>query len=301
VLIRVATWSLLAPLLYLVGGTTPAATPAAQVTRSEPEVPRWLLGAWQRDWVQRGGTKSNTRAVEYLQAPTSFGDLRIPIDRPSFAHAVSFRDLSDGQLHTLMQQQGSAGHTHLDGTIATWTHEIDFQPPDGTQDVGRIERVGQRRLYEHALDNSYVESWTKSGDAVDGRLLVIRVERSGRLDRVLLVVGKRFLFVRNRVKDLPQAESLEALADSEHADRARIIEYLDCEISSGTATNGNNRLKIERSTLPWREGRPLEFVGPLRPSTIKAGMATYGTAGERWSISVNTFSEDALRALFGAD
>jgi len=55
-------------------------------------------------------------------------------------------------------------------------------------------------LYEHALDSSYVESWQSVSNG-DGRFLVLRIERAGRLDRTLFVAGDHFLYVRNRAKD----------------------------------------------------------------------------------------------------
>lgn len=216
----------------------------------QAEVPAWMQGEWRRDWIERDGARSNTRAVIYLQAPVQFGDLRIPLDRPSPPSAKSFADLDDAALRALLKQQGMVGHARWDGAIATWTAEIAFQPSDGSVDSGRIERRGGRTFLEHALDDSYVESWTKRASARERRFLVVRVEREHRLDRMLVVVGDRFVFARNRTKDLPSAESLEALAKAEHADRARLIDYLDCEISSGSVRRGDARWIVERSTLP---------------------------------------------------
>jgi len=39
------------------------------------------------------GRRSSTLDVHYLQTPTFFADVRIPLDRPRFPRAVSFADL----------------------------------------------------------------------------------------------------------------------------------------------------------------------------------------------------------------
>jgi hypothetical protein len=45
------------------------------------------------------------------------------------------------------------------GDTFTWHHEVDFQPSDGTPDIGQAERFGPSQWYERALDSSYVELW----------------------------------------------------------------------------------------------------------------------------------------------
>ena len=56
-------------------------------------VPGWLWGVWQREWIEERGSRSSTLDVHYLQTPTFFADVRIPLDRPRFPRAVSFADL----------------------------------------------------------------------------------------------------------------------------------------------------------------------------------------------------------------
>ena len=204
-----------------------SATPAPRVN-----VRSWLSGVWQREWLEERGSRSSTLDVHYLQTPLFFGDVRIPRDRPNLSHASSFADLSDQELHALAQQRGFAGHTTLVGTTATWHHEVDFQPPEGDQDVGRLELLPARRMREHGLDGSYTESWKSVTDG-GGRFLVVQTERDGRPQRLLVVAGDYFVFVRNRIKDLPTARSLDALIASTHPSRAQLIEYLDCDFSLG--------------------------------------------------------------------
>jgi hypothetical protein len=80
--------------------------------------------------------------VRYLQTPLLFGDVRLPINRPKLLNAASFADLTDAELRVLAKQRGFIGHTTAQSLIATWHHELDFQPPDAGADIGRIERVG---------------------------------------------------------------------------------------------------------------------------------------------------------------
>jgi len=256
-----------------------------------------MRGVWTRDWLEVSGVRSSGFAVHYLQTPSLFADVRVPIQRPSFSQATSFADLSDADLLLLAGQRGFTGHvTAVDDTI-TWHHEIDFQPPDGTSDIGRVERLGPTQMYEHALDSSYVESW-RSLSSGDDTFLALRLERGSRLDQMLVVVGDYFIYVRNRSEDLPVASSLDSLIRATHATRQQVIAYLDCEFSIGRVQGGRLPWEIQASTLPWREGRALGFVSSVTvlPDSVHVNVQVSG--GERWSVPVNTLSKADLVALF---
>ena len=263
------------------------------------DVPSWLSGAWTREWIEQRGARSSTLDVHYLQTSSLFGDIRIPNERPKFRHTTSFADLTDQELRMLAQQEGFSGHTTIDGAIATWHHDIDFQPPDGTDDVGRLELIAHGRMFEHALDDSYVESWRSLTNG-KGHFLAVRTERSGRPQRMLLVVGDYFLFVRNRTHDLPVAQSLEALIDVTTPSRARLIEYLDCEFSTGRVRKGSMPWEVQHSTLPWREGHRLKFVDEIAALLSSNRLVPQTLGEERWAIPVNTFAPAELAVLFGA-
>jgi hypothetical protein len=113
------------------------------------------------------------------------------------------------------------------------------------------------------------------------------------------VAGDHFLYVRNRTKDLPVSDSLDALISSANATRDQIIEYLDCEFSTGRIPEGHTPWVIQRSTLPWREARRLEIVDQILPTDIANGMARHNTAVEHWTVPVNTLGSSEIRALFG--
>jgi hypothetical protein len=253
-------------------------------------------GVWQRDWIRRGGAAPDARiTVRYVQTPSVFGDLRIPGDRPDVAAASSFADLGDDQLAKLAHQNGFAGFTTVDGANATWHHEIDFQPAGGA-DIGRIEPAGDGRMFEHALDGSYVERWSTldPGSQPGGGFFAARVERAGRVDQLLAVAGEHFVYARARAVALPPADSLAELIARTHPPRDAVVAYLDCEISYGT-TRG---WQIERSTLPWQQGKRLAFVDRIAIDARGRPAPRTPAAGETWSFPVVDLAPDELRARF---
>lgn len=264
---------------------------------SDAQLPTWLWGEWSRDWILRGKVKSSTLDVHYLQTASYFADIRIPKVRSDFLAVKSFADLTDQQLLLLAGQNGFTGRTALAGSVATWSDEIAFQPSDGTADTGRLERRPPDRMHEVALDGSYTESWRRSAGA-NGKYLVIRVQHSGRLLRTLVVVGNRFVYVRNRTKDLPIATSFEALIVSTKATRQDIVDYLDCEFSLGRVRGGSVPWEIQQSTLPWREGRHLDFVEQLSVREPGAALVPRSAGADEWSIPVNTLTPRDIKALF---
>ena len=270
----------------------------AMSRESDAQLPTWLWGEWSRDWIVRGKVKSSTLDVHYLQTPTYFADIRIPRARSGFSAVKSFADLTDQQLRLLAGQNGFTGQTTLAGTVATWSDEIAFQPSDGTPDTGRLERRPPDGMHEIGLHGSYTESWRRLSDG-SGQYLVIRVEHSGRLLRSLVVVGNRFVYVRNRVTDLPTASSLEALIETTKATREEIVNYLDCEFSVGRARGGSVSWEVQQSTLPWREGHHLDFVDQLSVRDGGAVLVPSAVGDDQWVVPVNTLSSRDINALFG--
>ncbi len=256
-----------------------------------------MQGVWTREWIEVNGVRSSRFAVHYLQTPSLFADVRLPIQRPAFAHATSFADLTDDELLLLAKQRGFTGRVTAVGDTITWQHEIDFQPPDGTPDIGRVQRIGPTQMYEHALDSSYVESW-RSVASGDEAFLVVRVERAGRLDQILLVASDYFLYVRNRSADLPVAKSLDSLIVATRASRTQIIALLDCEFSTGRVRAGSVPWEIQASTLPWREGHQLAFANAIAVLPDSIHLSVHVSSTERWVVPINTLPKAVLVALF---
>jgi hypothetical protein len=278
----------------------PPDTAPATAHESTTAVPTWLWGVWSRDWIQVGKVRTNTVNVHYLQTPTYFSDVRIPKDRPRFAGAASFRDLSDADLRLLAKQSGFTGSTTMIGAVATWHHDMQYQPPDGSEDTGRLQRMAKGRMQEHGLDGSYTEAWRSVTDG-QRHFLVIRTLRFGRLFRVLVVVDDQFVYARNRATELPRAASLDALIESTHATREQIVEYLDCELSAGRVRGGSVPWAIEKSTLPWREGRHLDFIDEIATPDGGTALAPRKVGDEQWTTPINTLSRRELKALFGGE
>lgn len=262
-------------------------------------VPVWLTGLWTREWIERAGKRTSAFDIHYLQTPTAFADVRIPRERSALSRPRSFADLTDIELHVLARQQGFTGFTTMHGALATWHHEIDFQPPATEADVGRLERIDDAHFLEHALDSSYTEAW-RSVDKGGDRFLALRDERDGRLERVLLVAGDRFLFVRNREHDLPAAESLDSLISSSTVSRPQVVQYLDCEFSSGLVRGGSVPWQIQHSTLPWREGDHLEVADSLGFTNGALRAIAKEPSRARWLTQVNTFTSADLERMFAA-
>jgi hypothetical protein len=278
----------LGSLLFI--GALVACAGSTMTTTSTMKLP---TGAWQRDWIhRRGAAQDASVAVRYVQTPSVFADVRTAAVRAIAAGATSFADLGDDELAALARQNGFAGVTTLAGDRATWHHEIDFQPPSDDVDIGRIEPTGPGAMFEHALDGAYVERWSAiAPDA--GPYLAVRVTRGGRVAAILAVAGDHFVYARARATPLPAADSIPALIAANHATRDMIIGYLDCEISYGT-TRG---WRIERSTLPWREGQRAVIADAL---TVRDGrvVARAPAADETWQVAESTFTSAALAALF---
>jgi hypothetical protein len=268
-------------------------------SNSNRALPSWLLGVWRREWIERGGVRTSPYIVRYLQTPELFADVRLPIDRLKFLHARSFTELTDGELRILAKQRGFIGRTTIEDLVSTRHHELDFQPPDPEADIGRIERKGTGRMYEHGLDGSFTEAWV-SLTSGDNRFLAVRVERAGRLDQILLVAGDYFFYGRNRAKDLPAAASLDSLIATTRATRSQIIAYLDCELSVGRIRGSSTSWEVQYSTLPWREARELDFVGRIKTGGSVGGLAPLVEPGEIWTVPVNTLSSEDLILLFAS-
>jgi hypothetical protein len=117
----------------------------------------------------------------------------------------------------------------------------------------------------------------------------------------LLVAGDYFVFVRNRIKDLPRAASLDSLIASTHPSRAQVIEYLDCDFSFGRVRGGSIAWEIQRSTLPWREGHRLDFVDQVGLDNGGNKIRLRTAQSERWTVPINTFTESELASVFGGD
>ncbi len=268
-------------------------------------VPSWITASWERLWVinNNQGPPENTVNVRNIQTPTLFGDCRIPKDRPAFPNAHSLADLSNAELATLYPQEGFSGYTTTEGYIVTWHHEIDYQPPDGSIDIGRFELLGGRNVLEHGVQASYLEHWWRLEDA-GGYFLGIKVMRNQghgqqRVHEILSVAGDHFIYARNRPFDLPMANNLADLIKKEKYTRKQILAVLDCEVSHGFVLGGRQPWEVQFSTLPFKENKPLEFAQRIQVDPRTGQLTERKLAPDLiWSVPINTLGIEDLLVLF---
>ncbi|MBB2494145.1 hypothetical protein [Aquipseudomonas ullengensis] len=220
-----------------------------------PPVPAHYRGVWHRTLLTTTrGLCDTTTQVYWLQTAQLFADLRIPQPAPQ----------GPAQLAT---QAGFAGLTAIRGDICQWHRAIDFQPPSGSEDIGRMTFERPDYLLEDGLDGSYHEVWERLPESLGrnwGTWLVAFDGRQG----CLLLAGDYFLFAAGRAQALPPAESLAALLAHDDAPAA----LLDFELSFGRHGQGSQPWHIELSTLPGRAGQALLPAGidPDQPEQLLA-------------------------------
>jgi hypothetical protein len=272
---------------------------------SNQPVPSWITASWERLWVinNNQGPPVDKVNVRNIQTPTLFGDCRIPKDRPAFPNAKSLSDLSDKELQTLYAQEGFSGYTSTEGYIITWHHEIDYQPPDGSIDIGRFEILGGRNVLEHGVQASYLEHWWRLEDA-GGYFLGVKVMRNlgnnqQRVHQILSVAGDHFIYARNRAFDLPMANNLADLIKKEKYTRKQILAVLDIEVSHGFVLGGSVPWEVQFSTLPFKEGKPVEIAADIAVDPL-TGQLTHKshTPDLVWSFPINTLGVEDLLVLF---
>lgn len=214
-------------------------------------------GMWQRLLLAKPGEPVETLvSTSWLQGPTIFVDLRQP---PAIAAGIEARCLAEIQPHEariLACQEGFAGRLVLSGNIADWRRSIDFQPLGPLGDRGRLVREGDL-LIEHGVEADYIEYWQLDRQPADAACAAAHFvsEADGRAV-YLVQYGRHFAYARDRGFAVPPGSDLSALLCDTDAAQAQAL--IDCEISLGTVTPEGWR--IERSTLPWREGALL--LGP---------------------------------------
>ncbi len=216
-------------------------------------VPPAYLGVWQRTLLTTaGGVHDADTRVYWLQTDHLFADLRIPAPAPHLPAELA-------------RQAGFAGVTEIRGDICQWHRAIDFQPPSGRDDIGRMQFQRPDYLIEDGLDDSYHEVWERLPDSRGrnwGQWLRAKDGRQG----CLLLAGDYFLFAAGRAQSLPPADSLQALL---HAGMQPAV-LLDFELSFGRHHHRARPWSIELSTLPEQIGQALlpAHVNPDQPQQL---------------------------------
>ena len=214
------------------------------------DVPDAYLGVWQRLLLRTPKFEDTTTQVYWLQTRDWHGDIRVPSNRPNCAGKTSVAQLEHTELLGLSKQQGFAGATEVTGDICRWRRKVDFQPPSGYNDIGRMEFESSERVLEYGVEQDYFEIWQRLPDSVGAPWIDIRYTDC-RPNLIQIGSGKYFVQVRPRTDAAP--------IDDASPDLGALRRWVDFEISFGTRTDGAMG-RILRSTLPWREGRWVEIT-----------------------------------------
>ena len=226
-----------------------------------PNVPDAYLGVWKRKLLRTPEFEDTASSVYWMQTSLWHGDIRIPVYRPPCTGKHSLAQCTREELLDLSSQQGFAGTTAVEGDTCRWLRRVDFQPPSGFNDVGRIEFSSADLMLEYGVEQDYFEIWERLPDSVGQEHAAVEFNdgddpRAARPSSVLLATGNYFIYARPRRMVLPQADSLSSLTGDDHSLRAA----LDFEISFGTRSGPPETWVIQRSTFPWREGERLGTV-----------------------------------------
>jgi hypothetical protein len=271
-----------------------------------PDVPAAYRGLWRRSLLRtaNGRTDRETR-VFWMQTARLHIDIRVPAERPAFAHASHLGDLTREELTQLCMQMGFAGvsvvardepsHTER----CQWHRQIDYRPPGDGRDIGTMHFETPDIVLEDGIDTVYHERWEReaSSAGVDWATSLtqrearsqgmLTEERAPHDDAALFVArcGNRFMLARARS---PRAQALlgryrnQSLADAIRDPQLSIDDIralLDFEISLGQVRRDDGaQWTVELSTLPWREGMAAFSIAGLNPLGSTAGRAALTSA-----------------------
>ena len=214
---------------------------------------RDVRGAWRRSLLVRpNGDRDFASFVVWMQGARHFVDLRQPPGRPCFAEVAAACDLTWTHLAWMTRQEGFAGELVLDGEFVEWRRSLDLQPPTGDADSARLWFEGAT-LVEQGRHAPYLERWEPLLAAPPVRAASARLRRDGR-EGVVVRCDGWFMLMLGRHLPLPPGPPLAArLAAGPTLAEAQGL--FACEVALGRAAPGAWR--VERSTLPWHEGRAM--------------------------------------------
>jgi len=237
-----------------------------RLTYGSVTVPTRLLGCWYRRYIRfaDGSEDASTRVI-WVQTLSGVGDIRVSATRPDLRTRDGLEDCSTEELLALAEQDCFCGVTLFDSKAkpfptASWPKEsylFRFQPVITFPEPGWMEWLeGGTCMIERAPSGAYVEDWRLQ--PVSQRFGAHLVRRDAPSLTCLYVAGDHAIFARNRLESLPPDRTLPELARESRYDPKRLRELLDCEFSYARRAKPIGDYVIELSTLPWREGQPLD-------------------------------------------
>lgn len=250
---------------------------------SNMNVPAKYWGLWRRTLLATSGCLDISSNVYWLQTTSWHADIRTPAARPDFTGVMSLAGCSGEQLAWLAKQQGFAGITVVAGNRCEWKRVIDFQPPSGKRDIGRMLFVHPDKLLEYGIADTYGETWERVTDDRAAHCHALQLLDQGKLAEpasYLLVSGNHFIYSRDRPARLAQLfNSSDPLPDYP---QNVLVQLLDFEISYGLIRGTGHPWKITLSTLPWREGCSLLEKEPV--FTKVNGICQDICSGKTWRV-----------------
>ena len=267
-----------------------------------------VRGLWRRTIYRRGNEAPDASTdVHWMQGPRFFADIRQPVEGASFGRVSCLRDLGPEHLAWLALQEAFAGELELEGNLAWWRRAIDLKPQGPFEDRARLQQAGDV-LDEYGTELPYYERWERQV-AAQGPCWGIRLQRlaDGR-GGFLVRAADQLMFARARVGPLPPRRILAEILHEVPTLEGK-QDLLDFEVSLGCMPAGGHQWLIERSTLPFKQGKLWSITRRAASSAIReapgsrAGLIEVDdldSHGERivsaWRI-VDTDVNDAAREL----
>lgn len=228
---------------------------------TSPDLPSWLWGAWRRSLLRTGdGSEDRTTDVVWLQTGCLFADIRIPAGRPALPGRRGIEDCTTDELVAAASARGFAGWTQYRDGICRWTRPIDFRPPTGREDTGRME-LRDGALWEYGVHTDDAEEYVRAAPgATCIAAWALAPDPAGPRPGVLLIIDDMIMRAVGRRETLPAKTNLAGLVRWHRHEPEKLRVLFDCEISLASMDG----LRISRSTLPWREGTRLSPPGAFR-------------------------------------
>jgi hypothetical protein len=114
-------------------------------------------GLWRRTLLETLDGRDLDSLVYWLQTERWHADIRIPTGRPNFGGVNSLEQCAAAQLAWLLQQEGFAGVTVVEGDLCEWHRRMDYRC-DSHRDIGHL-RFSGGLLEEFGVERPYYERW----------------------------------------------------------------------------------------------------------------------------------------------
>ena len=225
-------------------------------------VPANYMGVWQRELLETATHKDDSSLVLWMQTQHYHIDIRIPATRANMRSVAELAEYNNDELLILASQQGFAGvtvvtpSTSSSSDVCQWLREIDFQPPTGARDIGKMVFSDANTLIETGLDDTYLEVWrclAHSNESCVFSDVSSKNRHGAEVPTYCMQAGKYVSHARPRSVNLPKAPTLLSLIESNKPARELLLDWLDMEISFGEILDAKC-WQIKHSTLPFKQG-----------------------------------------------